>query len=311
MKKVLFFACALAAMAIATTSCKKGGSNEPEQEQTGQFSITIENITYQAADVTVSCADTNVYFYFDIMETSEFAKTSADSIVADYVAYFDEMIEAYKDYYDLTYTDFLSKGKDSYSFDDLDEETDYTVFAFQFDLKTKSLVGTMGYKNFKTLKHELTSDLSFDFSKVGGTLTITPSNNNEDYVFGFLTAEDLADGYDVMDYVDSYAMWGMDEDLHAKGELVIDLNDYIYAGTYTVQAAAVKITTESEEYEGETYTYNNYERTGKIYSLDFGYTVEDGAEEEPEDEYSFAPGRKMATKSATLRKPLALKRGAK
>lgn len=305
MKKVFLYVAAMAMFAMGATSCNPG--KDPDQNL---FNIAIENITYQSADVTVTAADSSSYFYFDLVEATELAKVTNDSMANELIIYIQETMDFYKELgMELFYTDFLSLGKDVYAFDGLDEETEYVVLAFQIDTVAGKVSGKVETKNFTTTKFATTSNLSLTFSKDKGILTITPSKNGELFAFGFLLDEEIEYGYTFIDFVNEYASYGLDEYVTGKAKMEIDLFDYLYAGHYTVQAAAVKVTEVQEEYEGEVYTYNEYERIGNISSFVFDYTVADGAEEYTED---YAPARrKIAKAAAPARRHIVLKRGAK
>lgn len=152
MKKFFLFAFA-GLLALSFTSCDKDldqiadqvqdiiddvqndDQNNNNPTQTDNFTITVSDITALSATVTVVPTNMNSTYYYSIIEASTFADyASSDELMTDVIAFIEYMIDMYAQYgYELSFSDFLTTGRDSYEFTDLSEETQYVAFAFKLD----------------------------------------------------------------------------------------------------------------------------------------------------------------------------------
>lgn len=148
MKKFFAFVAA-ALVAFSFTSCEKGG-NDPEK---AGFKIEVSDITALSAKVTVTPSDTTFTYYWGVAETAQLAELKDDAELyasaKEFIEYYIEMYAMYG--YTLTFEDFLYHGEDSYVFEELNPNTDYTVYAFKMDAEGNVPAGaTVAKKEFKT-----------------------------------------------------------------------------------------------------------------------------------------------------------------
>lgn len=143
MKKFFAFVAA-ALVAFSFASCN---GNNPDDKN---FKIEVSEITATAATVTVTPADTTATYYWGVALTAELAKMADDTLFAYTVEAINYYVELYNRMgYEYTFEDFLSKGVDSYGYEDLEANTDYTVYAFQLDANGVAK-GGVAKKEFKT-----------------------------------------------------------------------------------------------------------------------------------------------------------------
>lgn len=148
--KKLFAFMAATVIAFSFASCNENGPDNPDNKD---FKITIDSITVTGAYVLVEPTDTAVTYYWDIVEAEEAAKLTTDTAIGAYFNdYFEQAIAYYKMMFGVTYTieDFLSQGKDDYTFSSLAPETDYVVIAIKMDAEG-AISGSAVKKEFKTL----------------------------------------------------------------------------------------------------------------------------------------------------------------
>ena len=101
-----------------------GGSTGGELKDI-TFTFDVANITSSTADVTVT-ASTNDTFYFDVVD-----KASLDTYYGgDASLYAQDLVDYVVNDLGETFTDYVSMGTDSYTFEDLEASTQYYVFAF-------------------------------------------------------------------------------------------------------------------------------------------------------------------------------------
>ena len=194
MKK--FFAIMAAALvAFSFASCK--GGNEPENEA---YKIEISNITAKGATIAVTPADSAATYYWDLIEAAEAAKMTDEQVGAYLKEYLEEAVEYYKQYgYDLTLADLLIKGENSYSFTQLESNTEYTVVAIALDANGASS-GKAARKNFKTLELKedpVPADMTFeiaasDITFSSANITVNPSNTTATYYWNIYKSAAIA-----------------------------------------------------------------------------------------------------------------------
>lgn len=240
-KKLVYALTMVAAVACIATSCKKDKDTEPTQptnpEPTEEafFQFTITDITGDGVTVVTTPKDTVTLFYCDILTKESYETYESDSaLVADYVAYFNENVDKYKEYYgiDVTLADlYLYHNVDEYTYSGLDASTDYYAMAFRLT-EEGVLVGKLEKEPFRTAD-VVPSDIKFDIAIDTVTvdsinLVITPSN--EDPYMAYLFAESELADYDndeeaLRDVESFYQMFGYT--LVSNGGTYFPLNSWV------------------------------------------------------------------------------------
>ncbi len=234
MKKLVYALTMVAAIACMATSCKKDKDTEPDQptEETF-FQFTITDITGDGVTVVTTPKDTVTLFYCDILDKESYETYESDSaLVADYVAYFNETVDMYKEYdIDVTLADLLYHNVDEYTYSGLNASTDYYAMAFRLT-EEGVWVGKLEKEPFRTAD-VVPSDIKFDIAIDTVTvdsinLVITPSN--EDPYMAYLFAESELTDYDndeeaLRDIESFYQMFGYT--LVSNGETYFPLNSWV------------------------------------------------------------------------------------
>jgi len=237
MKKI-FSIMAVALVVFSLASCK--GKNTPDDPKDVTFAISVSEITAASAFVTVVPSDTNAYYYFDVL-TSEDLKAgyNEDSLAK-------EMKESVE-YYKQKFPYYLSKGTDEWTFTGLMPETEYTVYALQFD-SAYAPVGKWTTKTFKTAKLEIkeTVNLSgegelLDYISLMGAFAVYADINDKGaYLDLTIAAEDLNGTFTEADLDEYYGGWAVIDEqndeyypvisLAAEGKLNADETEYAFKG---------------------------------------------------------------------------------
>ena len=171
MKKL--FNLLLAMLAIVGVACtpdnnnNDGGGDAPSLT----FVVDITDITTTGATVSVTPSDDNNTYYFDVIEKAVLDEYKREAqFVEDYVADIKAYIEEYNACgYNLSFANFVSLGKDSYTYGTesaLDPDTEYYAFAFGLT-ENGEITSGLSKVEFKTL--------SVDDNTGGGEAT-TSSN---------------------------------------------------------------------------------------------------------------------------------------
>lgn len=165
MKKFFYLAIA-AVMGLALASC--GDPNKPNQKNT--FTITVTDITYDAATVTVANSDA-AYFYYDIAEPAELGSYANwyeywtnELMISE--EFYNEYAVEYEEWYGITSYDeikamYLLQNEDSYEYYGLDYETTYTVFAFKLNEDLTLASATIATQDFTTLEGPSEEELRY------------------------------------------------------------------------------------------------------------------------------------------------------
>lgn len=203
MKKI--FNLLLAMLAIVGVACTPdGGENGGNGNGNGNgnnggseasYVINVTGITSNGATVTVTPSNNDTY-YFDVIEKDYLdAYSSEAQFLADYVAEIKDYIDELNAYgYGITFADFISYGKDTYTYEpgELDPNTEYYAFAFGLS-ESGEITSGMTKKEFKTLSvggntggGASTSNNTFkvnvtDITSTGALVSVTPSNYDTYY----------------------------------------------------------------------------------------------------------------------------------
>ena len=253
MKKI-FSILAVALVAFSFASCNQ--NKEVEQDN---FVIEVSNITAKSALIAVTPADTTKTYYWDILPADTAAKMTDEQIGAYFKEYFDYLIDYYAGYYDLSYEDFILKGKDEYEYTKLDPNTEYMVVSIYMDANAVAS-GKATRKNFKTLEQKedpVPADMTFqiaasDVTFSSADVAITPSNNEAYYYWNLFEAEEIAEVSDadlcaamkenIEETIELYELFGYDlsfEDFLSKGPDAHSFTGLSSQTTYTVVAVAM------------------------------------------------------------------------
>lgn len=160
--------------------------------------IAVTNITATTADVAINPSD-NATYYWDIMDAESYdeiqngayAENGFADIAAYFSAYLPYMVQQYiAQGYTATIADLLSSGPDGYSYDGLDPNTEYVVFAMLADATTGACQAPFATYRFSTPDVEpSTNVITMTYNANRGTLSIT-TTNNDPYFFIFETMDE-------------------------------------------------------------------------------------------------------------------------
>lgn len=152
---------------------KRGPGPDPEPETELSFACDVTDITASSARVIVSPTDGYTgYYYFDVMEKTEFETQYADNlqVLADR---FEAMVQETADRYieagqgssieELMESAIASQGIADYEYQTLNPLTDYCVWACGVDLQGKVTSDISVIKEFTTLDVEH-SGMTFDIA---------------------------------------------------------------------------------------------------------------------------------------------------
>lgn len=169
MKKLLFSALSCLVIVSLLSSCNKK-KDEPADttvaDEKTWFTLEYTDVTATQATVSVKPADPAMTYYFDIVQSAIY---HPDTVVSPYTKeYLDALIEYYSDYgYDISgYVDFFSMGNDSYDYENLTPDTEYTIFAFGFDTTTFKVCTPVETRTFRTDKMEIKGQKELTFTDI-------------------------------------------------------------------------------------------------------------------------------------------------
>lgn len=110
------------------------------------FDIAVNDITFSSASVEVTPSNNEATYYWEIYPTAQIETLSDADLCAAIKENIEYTIEYYAYFgYDISFENFLSKGADAYTYDDLDPQTEYTVIAVA--------MGTLGTTNGAVAKY--------------------------------------------------------------------------------------------------------------------------------------------------------------
>lgn len=161
MKKLLISALSCLMIVSMFSSCKKN-NGEVEKKY---FTIEVSELEATSVNITVTPEDPATTYVYNVVPTAEYKE---DSITSRYTkAFFDDIIDFYA-YYDMNlyYADLFYCGKDEQTINDLEPETDYTVFAVGIDTVTFKLSTPVVTRTFRTAKWVKKGDKELTFSNV-------------------------------------------------------------------------------------------------------------------------------------------------
>ena len=212
--KKLFKFFILAMLAVCGVACEQlgglnnGNNNGENGENNGngngngsttiEYAISVTNITSTGATVSVTPSDNNSPYYFDVIEKEILdAYASETQFIEDYVADIKAYIEEYNaNGYNLSFANFVSLGKDSYTYGTesaLDPDTEYYAFAFgitengeitsglnKVEFKTLSSGGNTGGEDVTTSNNTFDVNVT-DITSTGAMVSVVASNYDTYY----------------------------------------------------------------------------------------------------------------------------------
>ena len=163
----------------------QAASTQPS-DMTFEFSVT--DVTATEASIVITPSKTDETYFFDIQEKAVI--DSFEGNLAELIAAFNE---AYAQYGGIG--GMLSTGVESYPANKLTPNTSYYVVAFGYSdgVATTELM-TYEFKTESAATSDLTFEITVDETQPvpgGVTATITPSNEEEDYLFAFTLADEI------------------------------------------------------------------------------------------------------------------------
>lgn len=228
------FVAIFAMVALLAVSCDKSGDNNGGSGLSDMtFSIKVSDISAVSAMVEVTPSDVTALYYFDKVEKSVYAASNSDM---EFMKGRINHLKAWCESQGATPVSSISVGTDSYTYqNELTPDTDYYIFAFGVDSRLNP-VTKLALKGFHTEK-AVASNNTFAISVDGGTITITPSNNDQ-YFWDVVPSDSYAgesDAYIMNDLISQrkgtlsyYLVSGVD---------TYDYSGYLTAGeSYTVYA---------------------------------------------------------------------------
>lgn len=152
------------------------------------FTFSVTDVTSTSASIVITPSNNTDTYFFDVQK-----KSLVDSFEGNLAALISAFNNAYADYGGVG--GMLSTGEERYSPTKLSPGTDYCVVVFGYaeGVATTGLV-THEFKTESAATSDLTFAITTDPSQpiAGGvTATITPSNNDETYLFAFTLADEI------------------------------------------------------------------------------------------------------------------------
>lgn len=152
------------------------------------FTFSVTNITAKTASILVTPSNNTDTYFFDVQPKS---------VVDSYEGDLNDLIAAFN----AAYADnggiagMLSTGEDGFDANSLSPNTSYYVVAFGYsDGVATTALSTNEFKTESAATSDLTFQIAVDDSQPvpgGVTATITPSNNEEDYLVAFTLADEI------------------------------------------------------------------------------------------------------------------------
>jgi len=151
MKKFFAFVAA-ALVAFSFASCNKN-----DGPSAGGFDITVGEVTYNAAQVTVTPTDTAAAYFFSYVSTDDLAynEMTIEEYAADDMEWYPEQ--------GYTFAELARYGAMTFNITSLTAETEYYVYAFAFNDKFEILSDVV-YRKFTTPKIEIVGEETLNLS---------------------------------------------------------------------------------------------------------------------------------------------------
>lgn len=199
---------------LLLTSCDPNPVEKPEEKQEKEpvaFTIAVTDIATTGATVSVTPANKNVLYYFDVLQAVVWDDGYTDAQIADLLL--EEMHEDYEankddylEYYGITNLAeaYLSQGDDAFTFTTLSASTSYYAIAFAIDTTTMKVISELVKEPFTTTE-VVPSDNQISFSQDAAdkTLINITTTNDDPYIWTYVSTAELATDYNG----DAQAVW--------------------------------------------------------------------------------------------------------
>lgn len=187
--------------------------------------ISVGSKEVRATSIKASIIPENdkVYYSCGIVEKSKhspgqgdlrFMQLSLDSLYRDYIDWRYLLLRENANYVAPFSSHCLHYGNDSHFFLELKQDTDYIIYAFCVNPETNQPVGDLYSLPVRTAKFQ-PSSMTFKWERRGTQILVTPSNDDEYYIWDVIDKETLdgwygssAEAY-LKDYVQVYAEYGL------------------------------------------------------------------------------------------------------
>ena len=214
MRRILYII--TAALALAGCNAKEILVTKPVD-----LGLRIEKVSGSKADFHVSAGNENAtYIFFTLPEGHPLFDKPEREAAQEHIAYLKRLYQgqnpigtaAAQEERLGSFTDFACyKGSRTLELRYLSTDTEYKLLLFQIHPKTHEILGDVRSERFHTKAVEM-KELYFSFSFDGDVLTITPSDPDRDYVWGFERVARIEDDYDRDPFFYIYALIDMYED---------------------------------------------------------------------------------------------------
>lgn len=187
--------------------------------------ISVENNAIRATQLKVSIEPENdkVYYFCDVVEKSvhtpgqgdlRFMQLTLDSLYRDYIDWRYQLLRENANYVAPFSSHCLSYGKDYRIFLNLKPNTNYYVYAYCVNPETNQPIGGLYTLPIKTTEVK-PSTMTFTWERKGTHVAVTPSNDEELYIWDVVEEEMLTEWYDsdpeeyLKEYVEAYIAMDM------------------------------------------------------------------------------------------------------
>lgn len=257
--KKFFYLAMIALVGVAFASCK---GNDPDKD--AAYLIEVSDVTATTATIKVTPKTVGETYYWDIMSKEDYDAIVAGEYAAegfaDIPTYCTEnisyVIQIYETMgYQVTWADMVYDDVDEYTYEELDAETEYVVYALPANVEKEECSAPVVTKVFKTGSIEK-SENKLTLSYADGALSIK-TTNNDPYFFWIESKADY-DEYqkdfseaslkaEIEDWIYSLAQYGLpvDEAVLSGNQNLDPANDFwnvwfqdaMESGQYVAMAA--------------------------------------------------------------------------
>lgn len=213
-----------------------GSGNSGTKDLT--FDINVSDITAYEATISIVPSDKNEYYFWDIFDAAMIDQYGPiEVIVQAYYDYLKEMVNGGQ----ISWSQVLSKGNDSYRYDGLTPATEYIVYTIHLDANGNVLSTNYQTERFTTAQQGNVNEATFAFSvsnitATSANISVTPSDANALYMWDLASVEELNSyfGGSIADYARAY--YDMVKSYVDAGQLgwnnvvIQGVDSYVYEG---------------------------------------------------------------------------------
>ena len=171
------------------------------------FDLSVSDITGNTATVAIAPHEADRTYIFDVKPTADIDKENIEDFVSLYIGDIYAQINLLQLMgQDVSFEDFLSVNEAEYTYRSLTPDTDTSLFCFYVDANGNYDLDSFQTEEFHT-GTVVSSDMTIDITREGNIITITPSNDDEQYLY-LMTKGSILDLYSdyngVRDYMLTY-----------------------------------------------------------------------------------------------------------